>query len=258
MKSECDSSCTTSARGVPGAAQPLPCCKKVRNAARQPASVHNTVERISSRGRLMPGILPMLLDQHRPGRSSQSQELNLLPPPELNLSLWRSLFGNLRDCILPDRLPPLQLSSRAVHVGILVGDILDLPWYRTILSNIGDAVSPETLPPLQLESQPVDVELISDLPTWWRSLLRNLADAVAPERQPTLHLTSGPVNPEMASEVLITPRWSSLLATPLIARPKVFVRDPHNPPFDPPLPVAAPIRTTLVQLHPLIKEAPAD
>jgi hypothetical protein len=129
--------------------------------------------------------------------------MNLLLP-ELNIPLWRSLLVNLRDTILPKRLPALQLTSRPVNVGTLVGDILEVPWYRTILSNIGDLISPETLPPLQLESQPVEVELISDQPAWWRSLLRNLADAAAPERQPVLHLTSAPVNPKMGSEVLIT------------------------------------------------------
>ena len=194
----------------------------------------------------------MLFDQHPPGRASQDEGLNLLPPPELNVSLWRSLLAHLRDCISPERLPPLQLTSRPVNVGMLVGDILELPWYRTILSNIGDAISPDTRPPLQLESQPVDVELISDQPAWWRSLLRNLADTVAPERLPALHLTSGPVNPEMGSEVLITPRWSSLIETP-----KVFLRDPWRAPLDRseplnrPVPVAAPIRTILLQLPPL-------
>lgn len=189
----------------------------------------------------------MLFDQHQ--RASQGEEVNLLPPPELNVSLLRSLAANLRDFILPDRLPPLQLSSRPLQVGMLVGDILDLPWYRTILSNIGDAISPETLPPLQLESEPVEVELISDSPAWWQSLLRNLADAVAPERQPALRLTSGPVNPEMASEVLITPRWSSLIETP-----KVFLPDHWNmavdrhATFDRPTPLTAPMRTILVQL----------
>jgi|SRR5215472_1943138 len=199
----------------------------------------------------------MLLDRHQPVRASQDRELNLLPPPELNVSLLRSLFANLRDSILPERLPPLQLTSRPVNVGMLVGDILEVPWYRTILSNLGDAISPEILPPLQLESQPVDVELISDLPGWWRSLLRNLADAAVPERQPALRLTSAPVNPEMASEVLIAPRWSSLITTPLIGAPKVFPRDPWKPsfdraePYDRQVPVAAPIRTILVQLPPL-------
>jgi len=196
----------------------------------------------------------MLFDQHQPRRASQGEELNLLPPPELNVSLLRSLLTNLRDAISPKRLPPLHLTSRPVNVGMLVGDILEVPWYRTILSNLGDAISPETLPPLQLESQPVDVELISDMPAWWRSLLRNLADLAAPEKLPALRLTSGPVNPAMGSEVLITPRWSSLIATQLIETPKVYPRDPWKTSFDravpsdAPVPAAAPMRTILVQL----------
>jgi len=204
----------------------------------------------------------MLFDQHPPERASEHKELNFLPPPELNRSLLRSLLANLRYQFFPERLPPLQLTSRPVDVGMSVGDILELPWYRTILKNLGDAISPDTLPPLQLESQPVEVELISDQPAWWRSLLRNLADAVAPERQPALRLTSPPVNPQMASDVLITPRWSSLISMPLIARPRVVRPDsldfletkPERPAR--PVPVAAPLRTTLLHLPQL--EPPVD
>ena len=201
----------------------------------------------------------MLFDRPQSASASEGKELNLLPPPELNLSLLRSLLGNLRYKFLPERLPPLRLTSRPVHVGMLVGDILDLPWYRTILKNLGDAISPDTLPPLQLESQPVEVELISDQPAWWRSLLRNLADSVAPERQSALRLTSSPVNPEMASQVLIAPRWSSLIPTPVIsspATPKALIRDPWSGPSTRPTPVPAPMRTTLVHLPQL--DAPVD
>ena len=204
----------------------------------------------------------MLFDQHPPERASEHKELNFLPPHELDRSLLRSLLSNLRYQFFPERLPPLQLTSRPVDVGMSVGDILELPWYRTILKNLGDAISPDTLPPLQLESQPVEVELISDQPAWWRSLLRNLADAVAPERQPALRLTSPPVNPQMASDVLITPRWSSLISMPLIARPRVVRPDsldfletkPERPAR--PVPVAAPLRTTLLHLPQL--ESPVD
>ena len=204
----------------------------------------------------------MLFDQHPPERASEHKELNFLPPPELNRSLLRSLLANLRYQFFPERLPPLQLTSRPIDVGMSVGDILELPWYRTILKNLGDAISPDTLPPLQLESQPVEVELISDQPAWWRSLLRNLADSVAPERQPALRLTSPPVNPQMASDVLITPRWSSLISMPLIARPRVVRPDsldfletkPERPAR--PVPVAAPLRTTLLHLPQL--EPPVD
>ena len=198
----------------------------------------------------------MLLDQPAPEPPFDSEELNLLPPPGLNLPLWRSLLANLRDRLSPEVLPPLRLSSRPVDVGMLVGDVLDLPWYRTIFSNVGDVVSPETLPPLQLESQPIDVELVSDLPSWWRSLLRNLVDAVAPERQPALHLTSPPVNPEMASQVLMVPRWSSVIATA-----KVFLSDPPSTPrgreSQSSARVATPLRTTLVLL-PQLEEPVVD
>lgn len=198
----------------------------------------------------------MLFDQHQSGPAFDGKELNLLPPPELNVSLWRSLFANLRYSFWPERLPPLQLTSRPVRVGMLVGDILEVPWYRTILSNLGDAISPETLPPLQLESQPIEVELISDQPAWWRSLLRNLADTVAPERQPSLHLTSPPADPDMASQVLVTPRWSSVIPTPVIATPKVFHPDPWSPSVDRPARVHAPLKTILVHLPSL--DPPVD
>jgi hypothetical protein len=158
---------------------------------------------------------------------SDYQDLDLLPPDSLNRPLWRSLLGGLRDKFAPDRLPPLQLTSRPVDVGVLQGDRLATPWYRTIFGNIGDVLSPESLPPLELESRPVDVgELIGDQMSrmWWTSLLRNLADNVAPERQPALQLTSAPVNPSLHSdsEYLLLPQWSSV-----IDGPKVFL--PDNP-----------------------------
>jgi hypothetical protein len=187
----------------------------------------------------------MLLDQPRPEPRSDSDELNLLPPPGLFVPLWRSLLANLRDRFSPERLPPLKLSSRPVDVGMLVGDILDVPWYRTVFTSIGDVISPEMLPPLQLESQPVEVELVSDLPAWWQSLLRNVADVVAPERHPALHLASSPVNPEMASTVLMAPRWSAVIDTP-----KVFLPDPPSAPPVPAMTAAAPTRTMFVQLLP--------
>ena len=237
-------SCWLAAYAIPGAvAYGCGSCLQFTNPNEKNSGTHQIL--LASRSRIDSRIVLMLFDQHNPGRASGGDELNLLPPPELNVSLLRSLFANLRYSLFPQRLPPLQLSSRPVNVGMLVGDILDLPWYRTILSNIGDAISPDTLPPLQLESQPIEVELISDQPAWWRSLLRNLADGLAPERQPALHLTSPPVNPEMASDVLIAPRWSSLIATPVIDRPRVLPRDP---PSNRPAPVAAPLRTTFVQL----------
>src|ERR1035438_6637572 len=79
--------------------------------------------------------------------------LDLLPPSSLTQPLWRSLIGNLRDTLAPAKLPPLQLTSRPVNVGLLLGDRLSLSWFRTVFTNIGDVISPEALPPLELESQ---------------------------------------------------------------------------------------------------------
>ncbi len=146
-------------------------------------------------------------------RSSEAQSppppqipLDLLPPKSLSQPLWRSLAGNLRDTFSPEKLPPLELTSRPVQLGLSYGDRLSLPWYRTVFSNIGDVISPETLPPLELESQPAEVgELITDQLShfWFGSLLRNLADRVAPESQPTLKLTAKPARPQPKSPKVV-------------------------------------------------------
>jgi hypothetical protein len=159
--------------------------------------------------------------------AQQEIPLDLLPPAMLTQPLWRSLIGNLRDTFAPTKLPPLELTSRPVHAGLLLGDRLRLPWYRTVFTNIGDAISPETLPPLELESRPVDVgELITDQLShfWWGSLLRNLADRVSPETQPALHLTSKPILDIIPKSWILLPLWSEVVDTP-----KVFYPDKPKP-----------------------------
>ncbi len=47
--------------------------------------------------------------------------LDLLPPASLTQPLWRSLVGNLRDTLAPEKLPPLVLTSRPVNVGLRCG-----------------------------------------------------------------------------------------------------------------------------------------
>ncbi|MBZ5656109.1 MAG: hypothetical protein LAO56_12630 [Acidobacteriia bacterium] len=153
--------------------------------------------------------------------------LDLLPPPNLTQPLWRSLAANLRDTFAPPKLPPLQLESRPVDVGMLLVDRISRPWFRTIFTNIGDVVSPEALPPLELESRPVDVgELITDQLShfWWGSLLRNLADRVAPEKVRSLDLTAKPVLDVIPKAWLLLPLWSDLISTP-----KVFYPDKPAP-----------------------------
>jgi hypothetical protein len=144
-------------------------------------------------------------------------ELDLLLPQSVTRPLWRSLATSLRDRLSPEKFPPLQITSRPVDVGMLIGDIVSLPWYRTVFTNLGNVIAPETLPPLELESRPVEVgELISDQMAhlWWTSLLRNLADRVAPERLPPLQLTSVPVMSDARPGPMQLVRWSSLITLP--------------------------------------------
>jgi hypothetical protein len=164
-----------------------------------------------------------------PGHSVAIEDipLDLLPPAGLTQPLWRSLIGNMRDTFAPTKLPPLQLTSRPVNVGLPLGERLRLPWFRTVFTNIGDVLSPETLPPLELESRPVDVgELITDQLShfWWGSLLRNLADRVSPEAQPALNLTAKPIVDIVPKSWILLPMWSEVLDTP-----KVFYPDKPKP-----------------------------
>ncbi len=153
--------------------------------------------------------------------------VDLLPPASLTQPLWKSLLTNLRDTFAPEKLPPLELTSRPVNVGLLLGDRLSLPWFRTVFTNLGDVISPETLPPLELESTSVDVgELITDQLShfWFSSLLRNLADRLVPEKLPALDLTSKPVANIIPETWIVLPAWSEVISTP-----KVFYPDKPNP-----------------------------
>jgi hypothetical protein len=171
-------------------------------------------------------------------------KLDLSLPETLTRPLWKSLASNVHDRYFSEKLPPLQISSRPIDVGMLVGDIVSLPWYRTVFTNLGNVITPETLPPLELESRPVDVgELISDQMGhyWWSSLLRNLADQVAPERLPALQLTSVPVVSNVPPGPIQLVRWSSL-----ITLPKVPVAERQRQVIDPIRGAAAlPLRTAM-------------
>ena len=149
------------------------------------------------------------------------------PPESLNVSLWRSLVLNIIDRVAPERLPPLQLTSKPMPVGLMVGDLMEMPWYRTIFTNIADVVSPEILPPLELTSSPVDIgELVGDdiAHPWWHSLLGGLRDRLSPERLDPLEVTSEPFKPFEADTWLQILDWSSLIDTP-----KVYLPDATRP-----------------------------
>lgn len=148
-------------------------------------------------------------------------DLDFSPPEGLTVSLWRSLLINFADRFAPERLPPLQLTSRPVPV-MLPGELFELPWYRTIFTNIGDVISPEHLPPLELTSQPVDVgELLADDLShgWWDSLLQSLRDRLSPERLPALNLTAKPVDAFGVDASLQLLDWSTLIAGPKLFHP---------------------------------------
>ena len=52
--------------------------------------------------------------------SQARHELNLLTPP--TPALWSSLKANIKDALFPEKLPPLQLTSRPVQVKSIWGD----------------------------------------------------------------------------------------------------------------------------------------
>ncbi|MDR3749182.1 MAG: hypothetical protein P4M04_13710 [Acidobacteriota bacterium] len=156
------------------------------------------------------------------------------------MPLWRSLILNLADRISPEKLPPLELTSRPVDTGMMFGDRLALPWFRTVFANISDVVSPEMGPPLELTSRSVDVgELLADDLShgWWVSLLDGLRYRLSPERQPPLSLTSKPIAVYGARSWLQLLDWSSLLETP-----KVYLAD-------------APVQTQLIAAE-MLETAP--
>jgi hypothetical protein len=159
---------------------------------------------------------------------------DFLPPKSLTAPLWKRIIASTRDRFAAEP-PPLQLTSRPVNVGMILGDRLAMPWYRSVFTNLGDVISPETLPPLELQSQPEDVgELLADQMNkpWWNSLIRNLADRIAPERLPALSLTSKPTPPVMSSDYLNAPQWSALLDVPKLFYPdKPKDARPYYPAF---------------------------
>jgi len=168
--------------------------------------------------------------------------IDLLLPKSLSQPLWRSLLRNLRDTFAPEKLPPLQLASRPIDLGVPLGERLLLPWFRTVFTNLGDVISPEALPPLELESVPVDVgEIISDQLShlWFSSLLRNLADRLVPEALPKLELKSKPVDNIVSETWLLMPSWSDVISTP-----KVFYPDKPNAPTSSVV-IPLPISTTI-------------
>ena len=53
---------------------------------------------------------------------SEQEELHLLPRTSMDESLWSSLKENIRAAFFPEKLPPLQLTSRPVQVREIWGE----------------------------------------------------------------------------------------------------------------------------------------
>src|SRR5271165_3452833 len=143
-------------------------------------------------------------------------DLDISPPEELTVSLWRSLLLNVIDRVAPERLPPLELSSRPVDVGELFGDQLNHGWWYTLLGSIRDRLAPEKLPPLQLTSRPIpafgaeaSIQILD-----WSSLISTqkvfLPDAPREAQSPTASVQQ-PAPPEPVA----APRRPDLLAARL-------------------------------------------
>ena len=65
-------------------------------------------------------------------------------PSSVTGPLWKSLLRNLRDRFFPEKLPPLQLTSRPVNTGLLIGDAVSLPWYRDRVYQPGQRDQPRS------------------------------------------------------------------------------------------------------------------
>lgn len=57
-----------------------------------------------------------------PNPRPQQEELNLLPPAQINQGLFSSLSANIKEAFFPEKLPPLHLTSRPVRVREIWGE----------------------------------------------------------------------------------------------------------------------------------------
>jgi TonB family protein len=98
-------------------------------------------------------------------------------------SFFRSFLDNIKELFSPEKLPPLQITSRPLTeeelrqtMSVAELERANLPWFRNFFSNLKDLLFPQKLPPLQLTSKPVQVkELFSKDPYQGRSQALSLA-----------------------------------------------------------------------------------
>lgn len=129
----------------------------------------------------------------------RSTEPNFLPPAELNQSTWQSLAENIRSTFRPEKLPPLQLTSKPVEGDNLIlprSDADDSLW-KSLTKHFRETLSPEKLPPLQLTSKPIaENEFLPRTDaerSLWSSLRNNFNAIFFPEKLPPLQVSSKPI-----------------------------------------------------------------
>jgi protein TonB len=113
---------------------------------------------------------------------------NTIAIQELDQPWYASLVREIHDRIFPTKLPPLELTSKAVEVQELEVSL----WYTSLVREIRDLVRPPQLPPLELTSKAVEVQSL-EFPPWYASLVREIRDRIRPPKLPPLELTSQPV-----------------------------------------------------------------
>src|SRR5271166_3049504 len=135
------------------------------------------------------------LPPHHGGNVAPADGLNFLPPAELSKTVWQSLADNVRSLLHPEKLPPLQLTSKPVENDTLM--LPDESLWQSLNRSIRDIISPEKLPPLQLTSKPIeDNEFLPHTDaerSLFSSLRENLKSAFFPEKLPPLQVSSKPL-----------------------------------------------------------------
>src|SRR5262245_23138811 len=74
---------------------------------------------------------------------------------EISTPFYKSFIANVRDLLAPEKLPPLEVTSKPVAV-----KDTSTSFFRSLFTNIRDLVRPEKLPPLEVTSKPVAVKQI--------------------------------------------------------------------------------------------------
>ena len=135
------------------------------------------------------------LPPHHGGNVAPADGLNFLPPAELSKTVWQSLADNVRSLLHPEKLPPLQLTSKPVENDTLM--LPDESLWQSLNRSIRDIISPEKLPPLQLTSKPIeDNDFLPHTDaerSLFSSLRENLKSAFFPEKLPPLQVSSKPL-----------------------------------------------------------------